>query len=139
MSFPDTRVMILTHVKELLEQGAEGLLRMYPEADFGFYSAGIGQKRTDKPITFAGIQSVWEKASQFVPAPDLILIDEAHMLPRNANTRYARFINDMQQCNPQVKIVGLTATPYRLDSGMLHEGKDRLFDGNRARHSRGLT
>ena len=51
------------------------------------------------------------------------------MLPRNANTRYARFINDMQQCNPQVKVVGLTATPYRLDSGMLHEGKDRLFDG----------
>ena len=129
MSFPDTRVMILTHVKELLEQGAEGLLRMYPEADFGFYSAGIGQKRTDKPITFAGIQSVWEKASEFIPAPDLILIDEAHMLPRNANTRYAKFINDMQQCNPQVKIVGLTATPYRLDSGMLHEGKDRLFDG----------
>jgi len=53
MSFSGTRVLMLTHVKELLEQGAEGLLRMYPQADFGFYSASIGQKRLDKPITFA--------------------------------------------------------------------------------------
>jgi DNA repair protein RadD len=56
MSFPGTRVLILTHVKELLTQGADGLMRMYPEADFGFYSASIGKKRLDKPITFAGIQ-----------------------------------------------------------------------------------
>ena len=129
MSYPDTRVMVLTHVKELLEQGADGLLRMYPEADFGFYSAGIGQKTTRHPITFAGIQSVWEKAHEFIPAPDLILIDEAHMLPRNSNTRYAKFIADMQVCNPLVKVVGLTATPYRLDSGELHKGKGALFDG----------
>ena len=129
MSYPGTRVLLLTHVKELLEQGADGLLRMYPEADFGFYSAGIGQKRLDKPITFAGIQSVWKMAYEMVPPPDLVLIDEAHMLPKNAETRYARFIYDLQQCNPKVKIVGLTATPYRLDSGMLHEGNGALFDG----------
>lgn len=129
MSFPDTRVMVLTHVKELLEQGAEGLLRMYPEANLGFYSAGIGQKTTSRPITFAGIQSVWNKASEFIPAPDLVLIDEAHMLPRNSQTRYAKFIADLQVCNPAVKVVGLTATPYRLDSGELHKGDGALFDG----------
>ena len=53
--------MIVTHVKELLEQGANGLLKkMYPEADYGVYSAGLKQKVLDRPITFAGIQSVWE-------------------------------------------------------------------------------
>ena len=129
MSFPDTRVLLLTHVKELLEQGADGLLRMYPEADFGFYSAGIGQKRLDKPITFAGIQSIWQRAYDMVPPPDLILIDEAHMLPKNSETRYKRFIDDLMRCNPSVKVVGLTATPYRLDSGKLHEGKGAIFDG----------
>lgn len=129
MSFPGTRVMILTHVKELLEQGADGLRRIYPDVDFGFYSAGIGQKRTDKTVTFAGIQSVWEKANEFKPSPDLILIDEAHMLPRKASTRYAKFIANMQKCNPMVKVVGLTATPFRLDSGYLHEGEGALFDG----------
>lgn len=129
MSFSGTRVLMLTHVKELLEQGAQGLLRMYPQADFGFYSASIGKKRLDKPITFAGIQSVWQKAYEMIPPPDLVLIDEAHMLPRNANTRYGKFVADLKLCNPAVKIVGLTATPYRLDSGMLHKGKGAIFDG----------
>jgi DNA repair protein RadD len=129
MSFPGTRVLMLTHVKELLEQGAQGLLAMYPDADFGFYSASVGQKRLDKPITFAGIQSIWEKAYDMIPAPDLVLIDEAHMLPKNTATRYGKFIADLKLCNPAAKIVGLTATPYRLDSGYLHKGEGAIFDG----------
>lgn len=129
MSFPGTRVMILTHVKELLTQGAEGLVRMYPQADFAFYSASVGQKRLDKPITFAGIQSVYSKAYDIVPAPDLIIVDEAHMIPKNSETRYGKFISDLKVCNPKVKMIGLTATPYRLDSGYLHKGKGALFDG----------
>lgn len=129
MSFSGTRVLILSHVKELLEQGAEGLCRMYPEADFGFYSASIGQKRLDKPITFAGIQSVWQRAFDMIPPPDLVLIDEAHMLPKKTTTRYGKFIADLKTANPKVKIVGLTATPYRLDSGYLHKGDGAIFDG----------
>lgn len=129
MSYDGTRVLVLSHVKELLEQGANGLLRMYPQADFGFYSASIGQKRLDKPITFAGIQSVWQRAYDMVPAPDLVIVDEAHMIPKNSETRYGKFIADLKTCNRHVKIVGLTATPYRLDSGMLHEGNGAIFDG----------
>ena len=129
MSYPDTRVLVVTHVKELLEQGSKGLLELYPEADFGIYSAGLKQKVLDRPITFAGIQSVWERAYDIVPAPDLVLIDEAHLLPKNTETRYNRFIADLKVCNPMVKVVGLTATPYRLDSGFLHKGASALFDG----------
>ncbi|NBT50454.1 MAG: hypothetical protein EBT12_02665, partial [Marivivens sp.] len=129
MDFPGTRVLILTHVKELLEQGAQGLLKMYPQAQIGFYSASLGQKRLDQPITFAGIQSVWKRAFDMVPPPDLVLIDEAHMVPKNTNTRYGSFLDDLRTANPAVKVVGLTATPYRLDSGMLHEGDEALFDG----------
>jgi DNA repair protein RadD len=129
MSYPDTRVLVVTHVKELLEQGASGLLKLYPEADFGIYSAGLKQKVLNKPITFAGIQSVWERAYDMVPAPDLVLIDEAHLLPKNTETRYNRFISDLKICNPDVKVVGLTATPYRLDTGYLHKGKGAIFDG----------
>ena len=128
-SYPETRILMLTHVKELLEQNAQELLKLYPTADFGFYSASIGQKRLDKQITLAGIQSIWEKAPLMIPAPDLVLIDEAHMLPKKTTTRYGKFIADLKLCNPMVKIVGLTATPYRLDSGYLHKGSDAIFDG----------
>jgi DNA repair protein RadD len=127
--YPGTRIMVLSHVKELLEQNAAELMGLYPQADVGFFSASIGQKRLDKQITFAGIQSVWERAFDFIPPPDLVLIDEAHMLPKNVNTRYGKFIADLMVANPMTKIVGLTATPYRLDSGKLHEGEGAIFDG----------
>lgn len=122
LGYTGTRVLMLTHVKELILQNAEELVNMLPGVDLGFYSASIGQKRLDKQVTFAGIQSIWERAPDMVPPPDLVIIDEAHLVPQNTTTRYGRFINELRQCNPAVKIVGLTATPYRLDSGYLHKG-----------------
>ena len=129
MSYPGTRVLILTHVKELLEQNASELVALYPEADVGFYSASLKKKVLRKPITFAGIQSIHKKAYQIVPAPDLVIVDEAHLIPKNYGTRYNKFLSDLRICNRGVKVVGLTATPYRLDSGWLHEGDNAIFDG----------
>jgi DNA repair protein RadD len=129
MTYPGTRVLILTHVKELLEQNASELIALYPEADVGFYSASLKKKVLRKPITFAGIQSIHKKAYQMVPAPDLVIVDEAHLIPKTDGTRYNKFLSDLRICNPGVKVVGLTATPYRLDSGWLHEGDNAIFDG----------
>jgi len=129
IGFPGTRVLMLTHVKELIEQNAQELVNLLPGVDLGFYSAGIGQKRLDRQVTFAGIQSIYERAPDIVPPPDLVVIDEAHLVPQNTTTRYGRFLDELRQCNPDVKIVGLTATPYRLDSGPLHRGEGAIFDG----------
>jgi DNA repair protein RadD len=129
MSYPGTRVLILTHVKELLEQNASEFVALYPEADVGFYSASLKKKVLRKPITFAGIQSIHKKAYQMVPTPDLVIVDEAHLIPKNYGTRYNKFLSDLRICNRGVKVVGLTATPYRLDSGWLHEGDNAIFDG----------
>ncbi len=87
------RVLVLSHVAELLKQGNEGLLKLYPEltGEIGFYSASLKQKRLDKRITFGGIQSIWKRAYDIVPAPDLILVDEAHLVPPKSETRYGSF------------------------------------------------
>ena len=58
---------------------------------------------------------------------DLVLIDEAHLIPGASDTMYRRFLDTLARINPQLKVIGFTATPYRLDSGMLHEGKGALF------------
>ena len=129
MGYPGTRVLILTHVKELLEQNASELVTLYPDADVGFYSASLKKKVLRKPITFAGIQSIHKKAYDMVPAPDLVIVDEAHLIPKTDGTRYNKFLSDLRVCNRGVKVVGLTATPYRLDSGWLHEGDNAIFDG----------
>ncbi len=131
MSYPGTRVLMLTHVKELIQQNADELLGLCPELkdDIGFYSASLKKKVLRKPITFAGIQSIHKRAYDMVPAPDLVIVDEAHLIPKTDGTRYNKFLADLRTCNPGVKVVGLTATPYRLDSGWLHEGENAIFDG----------
>lgn len=129
LEFPETKILMLTHVAELIKQNAEELIGILPHVDLGFYSASLGQKRLDRQVTFAGIQSIWQRAFDMIPAPDLVVIDEAHLVPKNSETRYGKFLADLKVCNPNVKIVGLTATPYRLDSGYLHKGDGALFDG----------
>ena len=110
------RVMVLAHVRELVEQSAGTLAAMAPTLDVGVFSAGLGRRETDRPVTVAGIQSVYKRAHEFGPL-DLILVDEAHMIPADGEGMYRRFLDDARIVNPRVRVVGLTATPYRLKSG----------------------
>jgi DNA repair protein RadD len=57
-TWPETRILMLTHVKELIEQNAEKMRDHWPNAPLGIYSAGMRRRDIGEPITFAGIQSV---------------------------------------------------------------------------------
>ena len=63
-TWPETRILMLTHVKELIEQNAEKMRLHWPGAPLGIYSASVGKRQLGEPITFAGIQSVRDKAKQ---------------------------------------------------------------------------
>lgn len=121
------RVAIVTHTRELIAQNYRELLTYWPQAPAGIYSAGIGRRDTDTQILFCGIQSVWNRVAS-IGAFDLVVVDEAHLIPRTAETRYGRFLSELRAARPDLRVVGLTATPYRLDSGRLDEGEGRLFD-----------
>jgi DNA repair protein RadD len=124
--YPAMRIGVVTHVKELIKQNTDELLKNWRQAPVGMFSAGVGRKDYSKsPIMFMGVQSVFNKAKDLGPF-DLLLIDEAHLVPRSAETMYGRFIGDLRFQMPNMRIVGLTATPYRLDSGRL-EGKNGIF------------
>ena len=126
---PRTRIIALAHVRELLEQNAAELQGHWPEADWGFYCAGLGQKRLHNDITFASIQSVHSKLNHFNRAPQVVIIDECHLISHNDATTYRRFIDACRALNPNLVVIGLTGTPFRADSGRLDEGPERLFDG----------
>lgn len=126
--FPRTRIVMLTHVKELLEQNAEELLEQYKGVDFGFYCAGLNQKRLHNDITFASIQSVHNKLGDFNRTPDIIIIDECHLISHKGNTQYRKFIDAVQAINPYARAIGFTGTPFRADTGRLTEGQNKLFD-----------
>lgn len=120
------RVLILAHVKELLEQNRKALLTQWPTAPTSFWCAGLRQKRA-RQVTFGSIQSIYA-ATKRTGTYDVIEIDEAHLIPHKKSGMYRSFIAAQRELNPELRVVGVTATPFRTQSGLLHEGEDRLFD-----------
>ena len=112
------RLLIIAHVKELLEQSVEKLRVVCPEVKFGIYSAGLKRRDTRAPVIVAGIQSIYKRACELGPV-DLILVDEAHMIPPEGEGMYQQFLAEARVVNPAVRVIGLTATPYRLKSGLI--------------------
>lgn len=124
--WPETRVLMLTHVKELIEQNAEKMRLHWPGAPMGIYSASIGRKQLGEPITFAGIQSVRTKSKELGHI-DLVLIDECHLVNHKEEGGYRTLLADLKAINPAMRVVGLTATPYRLGHGLITD-KPAIFD-----------
>ncbi|MEQ9616640.1 MAG: DEAD/DEAH box helicase family protein [Phycisphaerales bacterium] len=112
------RVLVLAHVKELLEQATEKLEAIAPDLDVGVYSAGLKRRDTQHPVIVAGVQSIYRRACE-LDGFDLIIIDEAHMIPPDGDGMYRQFLADARVVNPDVRVIGLTATPYRMKSGMI--------------------
>lgn len=128
--YPHTRFMMLTHVKELIEQNANKLRDIWPNAPMGIYSAGLKQRNTMFPIIFGGVKSVVNCVCLFGHR-DLLIIDEAHLLSPSDDTNYQEVIKQLKQVNPNLKVIGLTATPYRLKQGLITDGgifTDFCFD-----------
>lgn len=119
------RALILAHVKELLEQSREKLARILPAESVGVYSAGLNERTTDTPVVVAGIQSVYMRAHELGEFK-LIIVDEAHLIPAAAYGRYRQFLFDSKEVSPDARLVGLTATPYRMGCGWI--SKDRAND-----------
>jgi DNA repair protein RadD len=124
--WPDQRILMVTHVRELIAQNHAEMMGLWPDAPAGIYSAGLGRREIGARVLFAGIQSIHRRAYD-VQQCDLVLIDEAHLIPRASDTMYRRFLDTLSHINPDLKVIGFTATPYRLDSGLLNEGEGRLF------------
>ena len=112
------RVLILAHVKELLEQNADKIRKLCPELKIGIYSAGLRSRDTTEQVIVAGIQSVYNKACE-LDAFDLVVVDEAHAISSEGDGMYRTFLSDMKVINPHVRVIGLTATPFRLKGGLI--------------------
>ena len=124
---PDARFLILTHTQELVVQDYEKFLEFscIDAAYVGIASAGLGRVEMKMQVTFGTIQTIASR--NFEGRVDYIIIDEAHMLPPSDDSLYRTFLNAAKQKNEEVRLIGFTATPFRLDSGLLTEGKNALF------------
>lgn len=112
------RVLVLSHVKELLEQAVDKIKAICPELSVGVYSAGLNSRDVDEDVIVAGIQSVYKKAYE-IGRFDVIVVDEAHLIPLSGDGMYQTFLKDARTVNPSVRVVGLTATPFRTRAGYI--------------------
>lgn len=99
------KTIVLQPSKEILEQNYEKFSN-YGKASI--YSASAGEKRIDK-VTFCTIGSVINKKHLFKDLEN-ILIDECHLVNSDAG-----MYNEFIKAFPKAKVLGLTATPYRLE------------------------
>jgi DNA repair protein RadD len=125
--YPDMRILNVTHVRELLTQNYKELLGIWPFAPAGLYSAGLGQSDAHAQIIFGGVQTIANKTAR-IGHIDLVLVDEAHLVPRKSETQYGKLFAGLRAINPDMRIAGLTATPFRLGEGMLTDGDGAMFD-----------
>ena len=114
---PDKRILVLAHRQELVSQNHAEYFKLTGESA-AIWAASLNKKEKGR-ITFAQIQSAYKEKWEV----DLILCDESHCIPTKDSSMYRTILDN---CNGAL-LYGLTATPYRLDSGHLLQGEDALF------------
>lgn len=118
--------LVASHVKELVQQDFDALCKVWPRPDAGIYSASLGQRRFADAVTFATVQSIAKKA-HIIGRRNVFIIDEAHLLSENDDSQYRKLIAGLLEINPGMKVIGFTASPYRLGQGYLYQGENALF------------
>ena len=113
------RVLVLAHVRELVEQNHAKYQAYGLEADI--FSAGLKRKEASRQVVFGSVQSVVRNMEQFNDASfTLLVIDECHRVSLEEDSSYRQVIEHLRSQNPQLKILGLTATPFRLGQGFIY-------------------
>lgn len=112
------RVLVLTHVKELVAQNAEKVGLLTTQA--GIYSAGLKQKSTQQKTVVASIQSAVRASEKFDKPFSLVIIDECHRVSQDEESQYQTLLTHLKSKSPKLRLLGLTATPYRLDLGWIY-------------------
>lgn len=113
------RVLVLAHVRELVEQNHAKYQAYGLEADI--FSAGLKRKEAQRQVVFGSVQSVVRNLERFNDAGfTLLVIDECHRVSLEKEASYRQVIDHLQRQNPQLKILGLTATPFRLGQGFIY-------------------
>ena len=118
------RVLILCHRIELVDQIVSALAEfgVTPDIIASGYSRSAGRHRAgNRTVTVASVQTLVKRLDWYAP-PTLIVIDEAH---HTAAGSWAAIL----RAYPNAKVLGVTASPIRLDSQGLGKYFDKLIIG----------
>lgn len=124
-SYQYEKIIMLTHVGELVKQNFEKLESLCPTVSSGIHCSELKRKDSRNQIIYGTIQSVaatLKSKGNIFGHFSLMLVDEAHMIDDKETSMYNFAISMFKEVNPNLKVIGFTATPYRMRSGRLNEG-----------------
>jgi DNA repair protein RadD len=107
-------ILCLVPSKELLEQNAE----KYRDTDneCSLFSASVGETCLKHPVVFGTPVSVKNKIHRFGAKFCAVVLDEAHRITPTVKS----IIESLMLHNPNLRVIGLSATPYRLGDGYIY-------------------
>jgi DNA repair protein RadD len=111
------RIVVLAHRREIVDQISRALTEM--DVQHGLIVAG--QPTGNEPVQAAMVQTLARRLDKMT-APDLLVIDEAHH-------GVAGQWRTVTEAWPNTKILGVTATPQRLDGKGLGGAFDTMVQG----------
>lgn len=112
------RVLVLAHVKELVAQNHAKYLALGLEADI--FAAGLQRKESHGKVVFGSVQSVARNLDKFQSEFSLLIVDECHRISDDDDSQYQQILTHLKSVNPQIRLLGLTATPFRLGKGWIY-------------------
>ena len=115
---PEKNILVVSHVREILEQNYNEIVTELDEP-IGLYSSGLGRKDVNR-VTVVGMQSGRNRPEEFKNV-GLVIIDECHLVSEYDQGTYRSFLD-----NFNANCIGVTATPFR-NSGYLHLSEEALF------------
>jgi DNA repair protein RadD len=120
-------VWVVTHVQELVRQNANAYYA-HTQHRPGVICAGLERSELYEPVTFGTVQSMINPLrGGMLQPPRLIIVDEVHRVPHNRGE--ASLYKQMFELCPEARRVGLSATPWRTDNGLVYgTGAQFWFD-----------
>jgi superfamily II DNA or RNA helicase len=127
--YQDLRLLIASHVQEILDQDIQHLLELWPDAKplIGLNCDALGRRDWDHPILFASIASIFRSPKK-LGRRNLTLVDECHLIPHTGDGMYRSTFAAIREGYPEMRVAGFSATCWRLDTGRLDEGEGKIFD-----------
>lgn len=122
----DMRVAVIAHREILVRQAYEKLLQVWPEGRdlIGIACASVSSKADlTKPVLIASPQTLVNRLDKMDPI-HWVILDECHRVPpKNKTSQYRTMLEKMEKAYPDLRVLGVTATPFRLGHGFIYGDK----------------
>ena len=121
------RVLVAIHNGDLVRQNGAAIERLLGQP-IGIVSAAVGKKNWANRVVVCSVGSAFRdvaSAGRF----DRVIIDECHLVSADPKTMYGRLLAGIRQNNPDAQLIGLSATPWRMDGPLIDAGvfEDEIY------------